>query len=84
MTTQDQFIEGIKLEDLTSKFLTHILEVDKEVHRDQLKRIDKILHEGDTYHYHFEKNGVRKVVTVWCRPWLGSFIVITKSDGERV
>jgi len=84
MTTQDIFIEGLKLDGLTAKFLPHVLEVDKEVERGQLKRVDKKLHEGDMYYYHFDKNGVRKVVTVWCRPWLGSFIVITKSDGEQV
>ena len=31
MTTQDQFIENVKLEGLPSKFLTHILAVDSEV-----------------------------------------------------
>jgi hypothetical protein len=50
----------------------------------KMTRLDTQVVAGLNYIFHFDVDGKDTVVKAWSKPWLGNFLEVTKSNGEKV
>ena len=73
--------EGVELDEHSTKVLELVRTHEEKVANAELQRVDCQVVSGHMYYFHFKIEGETKTITAWDRPWMGSFLEITKLNG---
>lgn len=76
--------QGVELDAPAQEILAYIRTIDPVISNAEMVRLDTQVVAGLNYIFHFNVGGTDTVVKAWSRPWLGNFLEVTKSNGEKV